>query len=82
MIDVQANSAIYQEIVKQLELAKVAHRNQMPLIQIIDSPRYPLPNNRWNLLKTLIIGGALGGLLMIAYVLSREIFMSALEEVQ
>ena len=38
MIDVQANSAIYQELLKQLELAKVTHRNNMPLIQVIDSP--------------------------------------------
>ncbi|MBT4415450.1 MAG: exopolysaccharide biosynthesis protein, partial [Flavobacteriaceae bacterium] len=42
MIDVQANSAIYGEIVKQLELAKVTHRNNMPLIQIIDKPILPL----------------------------------------
>ena len=30
MIDVQANSAIYQELIKQLELAKVTHRKQKP----------------------------------------------------
>ena len=31
MIDVQANSTIYQELLKQLELAKVTHRNKTPL---------------------------------------------------
>ena len=36
MINVQSNGAIYQELLKQLELAKVSHRNKMPLIQIID----------------------------------------------
>jgi uncharacterized protein involved in exopolysaccharide biosynthesis len=56
MIDVQANSAIYQELLKQLELAKVTHRNNMPLIQIIDKPSYPLENSRWKLFKTLIYG--------------------------
>ena len=60
MIDVQANSAIYQELLKQLELAKVTHRNNMPLIQIIDSPSYPLENSRWKLLKTIIYGMILG----------------------
>ncbi len=56
MIDVQANSTIYQELIKQLELAKVTHRNKASLIQIIDEPIYPLENSRWKLLKTLIFG--------------------------
>ena len=56
MIDVQANSAIYQELLVQLELAKVTHRNNMPLIQVIDKPSYPLENSRWKLFKTLIYG--------------------------
>ena len=60
MIDVQANSAIYQELIKQLELAKVTHRNKTPLIQIIDEPIYPLENSRWKLLKTLIYGICFG----------------------
>ena len=60
MIDVQTNSAIYQELLKQLELAKVTHRNNMPLIQVIDSPSYPLENSRWKLLKTIVYGLILG----------------------
>ena len=60
MIDVQSNSAIYQELLKQLELAKVTHRNNMPLIQVIDSPSYPLENSRWKLLKTIVYGLVLG----------------------
>jgi uncharacterized protein involved in exopolysaccharide biosynthesis len=56
MIDVQVNSAIYQELLKQLELAKVTHRNNMPLIQVIDKPSFPLENSRWKLFKTLIYG--------------------------
>ena len=51
MANLQANQAIYLEVVKQLELAKAAHRNKTPLIQIIDKPSFPLENNRWNLLK-------------------------------
>ena len=60
MIDVQANSTIYQELLKQLELAKVTHRNKTPLIQIIDEPIYPLENSRWKLLKTLLYGLCFG----------------------
>ncbi|MBT5857769.1 MAG: exopolysaccharide biosynthesis protein [Flavobacteriaceae bacterium] len=60
MIDVQANSAIYGEIVKQLELAKVTHRNNMPLIQIIDKPILPLENSRWKLVKTFFLSFIIG----------------------
>jgi hypothetical protein len=42
MVNLQANQAIYLEVVKQLELAKVTHRNKTPLIQIIDKPSFPL----------------------------------------
>ena len=60
LIDVQANTAIFQELVKQLELAKVSHRNSTPLIQIIDSPTYPLENSKWKLSETLFYGSILG----------------------
>jgi len=74
MIDVQANSAIYQELLKQLELAKVTHRNKTPLIQIIDEPIYPLENSRWQLLKTLIYGLCFGFGFSILLLSIRRIF--------
>tara|TARA_A100001388_G_C28738612_1_gene485600 strand:+ start:176 stop:1219 length:1044 start_codon:yes stop_codon:yes gene_type:complete len=61
LIDVQANGAIYQEIVKQLELAKVSHRNKTPLIQIIDKPVLPLENTRLKIFECLVFG-IFGGL--------------------
>ena len=72
LIDVQANSAIYQEIVKQLELAKVSHRNKTPLIQIIDKPTLPLENSRLKLFECLVFG-IFGGLFLsvLYYSLSR-----------
>ena len=72
LIDVQANGAIYQEIVKQLELAKVSHRNKTPLIQIIDMPTLPLENSRLKLFECLAFG-IFGGLFfsVLYYSLSR-----------
>ncbi|KYG78199.1 MULTISPECIES: GumC domain-containing protein [Roseivirga] len=81
MIDVQANSSIYQEVVKQLELAKVAHRNQMPLIQVIDKPILPLPDNQWSLFKALVIGGFVGLCLMTLYFLIKEVVDRAILEI-
>ena len=68
MIDVQANGAIYQELLKQLELAKVTHRNKMPLIQIIDKPEYPLESSKWKLFKTIFYGLILGFSISVLFV--------------
>ena len=67
LVDVQANGAIYQEIVKQLELAKVNHRNKTPLIQIIDKPTLPLENSRLKFSECLIYGIFGGFMLSIIY---------------
>ena len=73
MIDVQTNGAIYQELLKQLELAKVSHRNKIPLIQIIDKPEFPLENSRWKLLKTIVYGLILGLLLSLLFISTRRV---------
>ena len=67
LVSVEANGAIYQEILKQLELAKISHRNNMPLIQIIDKPEYPLENSKWKFIKTLINGFIFGFTLSIIF---------------
>ena len=67
LVDVQANGAIYQEIVTQLELAKVNHRNKTPLIQIIDKPTLPLENSRLKFMECLIYGLFGGFLLAVLY---------------
>ncbi len=41
-IDVQANTAILTELVKNLELGRLALRKETPLIQIVDNPNFPL----------------------------------------
>jgi hypothetical protein len=63
-IDVQANTAILTELVKQSELAKVTLRKETPLIQVIDRPILPLTKERFGKGKGLVIGGFLGVFLM------------------
>lgn len=67
-VDVQASSTVYSEIVKNLEIAKVNHRNNSPLIQIIDFPRFPLEENKIKLTKGLAIGGLSFLILGIFYI--------------
>ncbi len=64
-IDVQANSAIYQEIVKNLELAKVSFRKDKPLIQVIDEPILPLKKNKLGIFKGTIVFSIMLGFLAV-----------------
>jgi len=62
-VDVQANTAILTELVKQTELAKVTLRKETPLIQIIDRPILPLKKEKVGKLIGLVVGGILFGFL-------------------
>lgn len=72
-VDVQANTAILTELVKQTELAKVTLRKETPLIQVIDRPILPLPMERVRKLKGILLGGILMGFLSIAFVSFKKI---------
>ena len=72
-IDIQAASAVYAEITKNLEIAKVNHRNNSPLIQIIDAPMFPLRMTRIKLLKGIVFGAAFFVFLALAILYFRRI---------
>ncbi|AWK03021.1 lipopolysaccharide biosynthesis protein [Flavobacterium crocinum] len=72
-VDVQANTAILTELVKQSELAKVTLRKEIPLIQVIDRPILPLPKERFGKAKGIIMGGFLGGFLTVLFLILRKI---------
>jgi capsule polysaccharide export protein KpsE/RkpR len=66
-VDVQANTAILTELVKQTELAKVTLRKETPLIQIIDKPILPLAEERFGKVKGILLGGFLASLLTVIF---------------
>jgi hypothetical protein len=72
-VDVQANTAILTELVKQSELAKVTLRKETPLIQIIDKPILPLPKDRFGKAKGILLGGFLVGFLMVLGLIMRRV---------
>jgi hypothetical protein len=72
-VDVQANTAILTELVKQTELAKVTLRKETPLIQVIDRPILPLKKERFGKAKGLIMGAALMGFLVVLALIIRRI---------
>lgn len=81
-IDIQANSAIFTELVKNLEMARVTLRRETPLVQIVDKPILPLNKERLGKLKGIIIGGFLAGLIAFAYILSSFIFFNKTSNIE
>ena len=79
-IDVQATGAVYEEVVKNLEIAKVNHRNNSPLIQIIDSPRFPLERSEIRLVKGMVYGCAILGIFAIIWLYFRRLFQKHVQK--
>lgn len=72
-VDVQANTAILTELVKQTELAKVTLRKETPLIQVIDQPILPLKKEKFGKAKGIVMGGFLAGFLIVLVLIIRRI---------
>ncbi|MEX2593006.1 MAG: exopolysaccharide biosynthesis protein [Anditalea sp.] len=79
-VDVQASIAVYEEIVKNLEIAKISHRNNSPLIQIIDSPRYPLEESKIKLSVGIVAGAFIFLLLALFYIYLSTIYQGHLQK--
>jgi hypothetical protein len=77
-VDVQANTAILTELVKNLEISKVSLRKETPLIQVIDAPIYPLPAKTTGKQFSIIIGAFLVGLFGIIFLTIRRAVKSVL----
>lgn len=75
-VDVQANTAILTELVKQTELAKVTLRKETPLIQVIDRPILPLAKERFGKAKGLVMGGFLASFIMVLGLTVRRLISS------
>ena len=72
-VDVQANTAILTELVKQSELAKVTLRKETPLIQVIDKPILPLQKEKFGKIKGILLGGILFGFFTIVFLFVKRI---------
>jgi uncharacterized protein involved in exopolysaccharide biosynthesis len=71
---VQANTAILTQLVAQLELSKVSLRKETPLVQLIDRPILPLQKEKLSRLKSLVLGGFLGGVLTVLYLVFGQFY--------
>jgi hypothetical protein len=68
-VDVQANTAILGELVKNLELSRMSLLQETPLIQVIDKPILPLEKVKVGKLKGIILGIIIG-IFLVGFILT------------
>jgi capsular polysaccharide biosynthesis protein len=77
-VDVQASTAIYGEIVKNLEISKISLRQEMPLIQVIDRPVLPLSVKKTGKISSIIGGAVLSTLATCFFLIVKKLLSSIL----
>ena len=70
---------MYAEVIKNLELSKLAMAQETPVIQIIDTPILPLDRKKFGKLKGLILGTFLGGFLTIIALIIRKVYREIMQ---
>jgi len=76
----QLYATVYTEVLKNLETLKLDMARETPIVQIIDTPRFPLEKERLGKVIAMATGGILGGLLILFYLLGAMFLKKALEE--
>jgi len=76
----QLYATVYTEVLKNLETLKLDLARETPIVQIIDTPRFPLEKERLGKAKAMATGGVLGGFLIVFYLLGAMFLKKAMEE--
>jgi hypothetical protein len=75
----QLYATVYTEVLKNLETLKLDLARETPIVQIIDTPRFPLEKDRLGKGKAMATGGVLGGFLIVFYLLGALFLKKALD---
>lgn len=62
--DIELLAATYSEIMKNVETLKLDLVRETPLINTIDTPKFPLENDKTRKLKSIAVGGIVAGFLI------------------
>lgn len=71
---------MYAEVIKNLELSKMAMAQETPLVQVVDAPILPLNKKKFGKLKSLILGGFLAGFLILCILIWKKLYRDAMSE--
>ncbi|RAJ33479.1 Wzz/FepE/Etk N-terminal domain-containing protein [Pedobacter cryoconitis] len=77
---VETNKAILSELVKNLELSKISLRKEVPLIQVIDQPIFPLQKEKFGKLKGIILGSLLFGFLTVFFLSVKRFLQNVIDK--
>ncbi len=73
-IDVRASTVLMEELIKNLELAKVQLKDETPLIEVIDEPRFPLERMKSGKFKYTLLMGLVSTFLTILFLIANRFF--------
>lgn len=76
----EANKAILSQLLQNLELTKMTFLQEQPLIQLVDTPVYPLKIERVGKIKGIVIGGFFFAFLAVFSVILRKYFQNIMTE--
>ena len=69
---------MYAEVVKNLEMAKMTLAQDTPIIQVVDTPDFPLTVVKTSKLRMLIAGGVVGAFLAMLLLVLRKEYIAAI----
>jgi hypothetical protein len=76
--DAKLYGSVYTEILKNLETLKLDLARETPIIQVIDKPRLPLKKDKLGKFKGALMGGVIGSLLILVYLLCTLYFKESM----
>lgn len=76
----EINKQVLSTLIQNLELSKISLQKETPLIQIVDDPILPLEKKGFGKLKGLILGGLIGGVLTMIFLLISRSLKKVLED--
>jgi hypothetical protein len=65
---------LYAEVIKNIELTKMAQAQQTPIFQIVETPRYTLANKKVTIFELLILGSIIGFMFTFLHALVKYMF--------
>lgn len=65
----ETNKAVLGELVKNLEMSKMALLKETPLIQVVDQPIFPLQFDKISRLFSAFLGALMGGIIIVLYLI-------------
>lgn len=80
-IDVQANTAMYLQVIQNLEAAKIELAKETPIIEIVDEPILPLAKNKLSLIIASGVGLILGLFLSLGCIIILKLYRDAVKMV-